>query len=305
MAAISIKNKTKSGSLLVGNSPYQVPGGFFYGGWDQDSNIGTLSIDKINFTDDSIASPSISLSSRVAVGASFANPSVAGYVGGGVTNGTNVQKFLFATTTSSTLSNTLSVNFAYRGGMNSATAGYIAGGCCNTAVIDKVTFATDTTSVSSATLSPSRNSPAGFANGNTSGYYARGNDGTCYTGINKIAFSTDTRSTISATTTTGCEGWATSNATTIAYIGGNSGTQVDKFTFSNETISNLGSSVLSAGADRSPAFSNGTTAAYIGAIGLTAPRSAINKIAYSNDTRTTLAATSGNRNGAGAFANNG
>jgi len=75
--------------------------------------------------------------------------------------------------------------------------------------------------------------------------------------------------------------------------------------FSSETISNLGASVLSAGAERSPAFSNGTTAAYIGAIGGTAPRSAINKIAFSSDTRSTLAATSSNRNGAGAFASNG
>jgi hypothetical protein len=133
------------------------------------SFAGDSSIDKINFSNDTISTLSSVLASGRYAAAAFANGTTAGYWAGGQppsTGQTSINKITFSNDTGSSLSATLSTGrHGASGFSNSGTAGYAAGGYDGSPIagIDKITYASDNKSTLSATLSAGRNYPGAFS----------------------------------------------------------------------------------------------------------------------------------------------
>lgn len=145
------------------------------------------------------------------------------------------------------------------------------GGRNPTANIDKLSFDTDSVSTISATISSLASSltGAGFANSGTAGYYAGGYNAAYLSKIDKLTFSSESRSTISATFSSGRTYVAAcANSGTAGYFGG--------------------------GTDSATAGSNRYGS------------SDIQKLTFSNDSRSTIGETlSGNNSDHGSLANSG
>ena len=185
-------------------------------------------------------------------------------------------------------------------------AGYLLGGQnpSATSTIEKITFAsTPVRTTLSATLPGASRSNCGVTNNGTSGYLARGNDPSTST-IYKLLFSNESTSTLGNTLGNAVrESGGINNTTTAGYIvnGYNDNTatmsnQYQKILYSNDTTSTLGASTGSDGFLR-VGMNNGSTAGYT-----TMGRNAsyppfyqtIDKLTYSNETRSGLAATAPN-----------
>jgi hypothetical protein len=169
-----------------------------------------------------------------------------GYFAGGLTTVAvdTIDKLNFSTEAISTLGTGLPSAIRLAAGMsNSAVAGYTSGGFSTTNAISKLNFAGDTVSTLAATLSVSRYSLGAMANSGTAGYIANGNTGSGLTAAHdKLAFSTETRSTLTNLPTNQELLVGMANSGTAGYYGGGepAKTQVRKVTFSNDSISTLG-----------------------------------------------------------------
>jgi len=185
---------------------------------------------------------------------------------------------------------------------NSGTAGYLLGaysyppGAKNTIV--KFTFSGEASSVISATLSGNGYYGSAVGNKGVAGYLFGGvNFGSA---IQRLDFSSEVRTTISATTTSGNNQSAgLSNSGTAGYkLGGGSGATtniIEKFIYSGETISTI-AATLTNNVAAQYAFSNNTIAGYVaggqGSLTTGNPMYAsIDKLVYSTDTKSALAAT--------------
>ena len=184
------------------------------------------------------------------------------------------------------------------------SAGYLAGGfnpTNPTNAIEKVTFeSTPVRTTLSATLGGTSRSNAGVTNNGTSGYINRANDPATTT-IYKLLFSNETTSTLSNSLGNAVrEAGGINNTTTAGYIvngyNDNTSTQSNgyqKITYSNDTTSTLGTTTGSNGFLR-VGMSNGSTAGYT-TMGRNASYppfySTIDKLTYSNETRSGLSAT--------------
>jgi hypothetical protein len=187
------------------------------------------------------------------------------------------------------------------------------GGRNPTANIDKLSFDTDSVSTISATIS-SLNSNlfgAGFANSGTAGYYAGGYNNAGLSKIDKLTFSSESRSTISATFSAGRSYTAAcANSGTAGYMGGGQddatagsnrygSSDIQKLTFSNDSRSTIGAT-LSTNISNHAAMANSGTAGYWGSGNYydysQIYYSKINKLTFSNETRSILTAqlTNGN-----------
>jgi hypothetical protein len=180
--------------------------------------------------------------------------SLAGYVGGTSGNASTVFKLSFINETDTTLATGLSAGRRAAGGMNSSTAGYFMGGAQAspvdyTSTVDKYLFSDDSRSVLANGLNPAGASLKGF-NSSTAGYTGGGDTpGGVTSGVQKYTFSDDSRSTLAT---------------------GLSQTAYMTCTFESSTAG----------------FVAGGAA---GGSGGGAKRTVVNKFAFSDDSRTTLA----------------
>jgi hypothetical protein len=229
----------------------------------------------------------------------------AGYWGRTDNAGAQIGKLNFISETTSTSSATTSTNNSSYGGVaNSGTAGYYLGGYYagpnRRSVIDKIIFATDTRS-SISTLPTAVNGVTGFANQGTAAYKPGGTNQSV-TPINEIAkieFSNDAVSTLGATISEAREAQGSfGNKSVAGYVIGGTTPAVggasqrgDKFTFSTETNSSLGS-FISPKKRYMMSFNNDAVAGYVaGGDDNATTYATILKVVYSTDTLSTVSAT--------------
>ena len=183
---------------------------------------------------------------------------------------------------------------------NSGTAAYFGGGYDTASIsgIDKIAFSADTKTTLSATLTTAIFGLTGMANSGTAGYFA---GGAGLDGIDKIAFSADTKTTLAAVLSVarGYPGGA-ANSGTAGYVagGGNSSfpnglSSIDKIAFSADTRTTLSATLTEARLRLGGAAHSGAAAYFPGGSSLYGAgyTSAIDKIAFSADTKSTLTAT--------------
>jgi hypothetical protein len=245
----------------------------------------------------------------------------AGFFVGGQGSGTTIDKITFSNDTRSTLSATLSPSRGYSAGFaNSGTAGYVVGGTESPdySTISKLVFTTDSISnLGTGAVGTYIKAVSGMANSGTAGYWGGGNaPGGVTSNIGKLLFSNDSNSIISAKLSQAkAYVMAFANSGTAGYFanGSNSGslqwyTTINKITFSNDTVSSAGGGNLGTYTDFGTAFANSGTAGYMTATSGSAGggTSQIEKITFSNDSKSIIAATlSEARSASGSFANSG
>jgi hypothetical protein len=244
----------------------------------------------------------------------------AGFFVGGQGSGTTIDKITFSNDTRSTLSATLSPSRGYSAGFaNSGTAGYVVGGTESPdySTISKLVFTTDSISnLGTGAVGTYIKAVSGMANSGTAGYWGGGNaPGGVTSNIGKLLFSNDSNSLITAKLTQAkAYVSAFANSGTAGYFanGANSGSlqwfsTIDKLAFSNDTISSAGGGSLGPYTDFGTAFANSGTAGYMTATsGDASGTSQIQKITFSNDSKSIIAATlSEGRTSSGSFANSG
>lgn len=220
---------------------------------------------------------------------------------------TALSKFTFATETVSAMPSLPSATYRSSQGSttNPGVAGYMYGSFSDStgasAAIDKITYTSDTVSVVGATMGTAYRSGAYSAhNGNTAGYIFGGYNSGNTTTSEKMTYSSESMSSGGASLSNSRRlGSSATNASLFSYFMGgvdsgyaNGFSTVDKFTFSGESRSTLGTGLDQTIAE-SVAFSNsgtagysGTGTAYSGGNGNGVRN--INKFSYSNDTRTVL-----------------
>lgn len=178
----------------------------------------------------------------------------------------------------------------FGGGFNQATGTVLNG-------IDKITFPGDTLTTLSATLSAPNYTLAGMANSGVAGYFGGGQDfAGRFATVDKITFPGDTKSTLGAVLTEGRRALAAmANDGVAGYFGGGTSDTVgilEKLNFSTETLSVISAVTLSRARNQS-AMADPNIAGYFGG-GYTSPDPSwggIDKITFSSDAKTTLAAT--------------
>ena len=275
--------------------------GYFAGG--EDGTVNLSRIDKITFPGDTKSTLSATLTSGRNSPSGAANSGTAAYIAGGfdgaLTSG--IDKIAFLADTKSTLSATLSTaRYAGAAMANSGTAAYFGGGYDSAAIsgIDKIAFSADTKTTLSATLTSARYGLTGMANSGTAGYFA---GGAALDGIDKIAFSADTKTTLAEVLSAvrGYPGGA-ANSGTAGYIAGGSNSSfpnglssINKIAFSADTITTLSATLTEARQRLGGAAHSGAAAYFPGGSSLSGAgyTSAIDKIAFSADTKSTLTAT--------------
>lgn len=282
------------------------PGGFTATGANSPITVSGLSNGtSYTFTVTATNANGTSVASSSSNSATPAYPKV-GFITGGYAAGqvSSIYKLVFTSETTATSSSVLpAVREGTAGMANSGTAGYTSGGTTSStrsAAIIKLIFSGETVSTLAATLTVAKDGLSAYANSGTAGYVAGGNDGTNYSSaIDKVAFSNDGKTTVAATLSTqryGLTGMA--NSGTAGYTGGGydglttflSG--IDKLAFSNDSKSTL-SATLTTTKRFMASFANSGTAGYF-AGGQNGPadgdfKTALDKIAFSNDAKSTLA----------------
>jgi hypothetical protein len=238
----------------------------------------------------------------------------AGYLFGGNTAGTYrniIQQLDFRTEVNATIAATLSNNLWQSAAFaNSGVAGYNAGGYDATSsfsTTDKLDFITTTKSTTSS-LPESLNGPLAHANSGVAGY-AMGGGAAPTTAIRKLTFPNDTWSTISGVYPAGVgRAAACANSGTAGYgFGGSNTTRIVRVLYSNDAVSTLGAT-LTYGIYTSTASSNNGVAAYHHGGYNGNMITQIDKLTYSNETKSSLSAllaSSYASADAGAFANSG
>ncbi len=172
---------------------------------------------------------------------------------------------------------------------NTPTAGYFATGTPSGGTsdarssVDKLAFATDSSSVAISSGAFTRLQVTGFSNVGTAGYYTGGEYFSSFSNTGKITYSNDTFSDISKNISiTNGRSAMMSNKGSAAYLGhGSASDAIQKFTFSNETYSTIGSSGY---ASYHPAgLSNSGTAGYMTGGTPNQFGQNVRKISFSND----------------------
>jgi hypothetical protein len=225
-------------------------------------------VDKLNFSTLALSVTNSMPGTRSGALAN-ANSGTAGYSVNGfdsVSNTTNTFKLAFSADTWTTISATTAyANYRGASCANSGTAGYMFGGGSGPSnAIQKLLYSNDTISTVAATLTYASYTATAVANSGTAGYYCGGyQGGIMYTQIDKLAFSSDTKSGISAklaSSYVSADAGAHSYSGVAGYIGAGydadgfsvqpsgsatgSKAQINKLTYSGETISVLGATML-------------------------------------------------------------
>jgi len=234
----------------------------------------------------------------------------AGYFVGGYGTGApqSIEQWTFPADVGSLLAATLSSNARNGAGFgNDGVAGYNATGEGTapnyfTTTVDKLTYATSVRTTLATGLSAAANGLSAMSNVAVAGYVSQGNQSNTYvTTVDKFAYSHDSRTTLSSGLSNARSyGMAFANSGAAGYNGGGyswaSGytfqTTVDKFAFSDDSRSTLGTGILTGQCFSPSGMANSGTAGYCGGGSLTAGNDntdSVTKFAFSDDSRTTLA----------------
>ena len=256
-------------------------------------------------TDVTTAITGANLSQARRIPGPFANPSVAGYVLGGLTGAASTTRVVTADkltfsgeTTAAMTTADLPVATQQLGGISErSTKGYTAGGF-TTAIATaayKTTFSTDATAAqTTADLSTARGHVGGMSEGTTKGYWNGGfTSGTSgVTRCDKITFSSDTSaSTTTADLTAVCwnYGCMSDGSTKGYWAGGQTGAsflRCDKITFSTDTTTaQTSANIQKFGSSCS---SNGTYGYMTGGVDSVALTKTTHKFTFSTDLNTAL-----------------
>jgi hypothetical protein len=283
--------------------------GYFAGG--RSDTVYYSFIDKLLFSNESRTTLAATLSQSILY-QSACNSSLAGYFAGGYNSGdiyhNFIDKLLFSNDSRTTLTVTLSYTVSGQSACNSTLAGYFAGGNNSyiyQSFIDKLLFSNEYRSTLTVILSQSTTLQSA-CNSTLSGYFSGGfhYDGNSYyySFIDKLLFSNDSRSTLSTTLSRSVECQSACNSTLAGYLVGGSNTWgsivysfIDKLSFSNESQSTL--SVTLSRSINSQSACNSTLAGYFAGgeyydNGNYFSQSVIDKLLFSNESRSTLTATS-------------
>lgn len=285
-------------------------------------------ITKLSFTSETSSDLSSSLTRELNYPAAAANSGTAGYITGGVNpdGGSNrIEKLTFSTETNSDIGSFAGIRYYHTGFANSGTAGYFSGGTDGQgnylSSIKKLTFSGESLSTIGATLSHTNSAySAGMANSGTAGYISGGTKGAYnlnMSQIDKLTFSNESVSTLSYTYSPNRNGQTSfANSGTAGYFAGGQFVAGDtvygamdiyKVSFSNDSVSNL-AATLSVLNDSPGGFAKSGTAGYISG-GYSRSSftylSTIQKLTFSNDSVSTLAASTNPRAWSQGFANSG
>jgi hypothetical protein len=323
-------NSTATGAeSAASNSVTPVIGQAGYVAGGERSGGRTSIITKLSFTSETSSDLSSKLSRELGYPATASNSGTAGYITGGATadggNGSRIEKLTFSTETNSDIGSFQGIRYYHTGFANSGTAGYFSGGFDGqgnyVSSIKKLTFSGESLSTIGANLSHTNSSySAGMANSGTAGYISGGTKG-AYTlnmsKIDKLTFSNESISTLTYTYSPNRNGQTSfANSGTAGYYAGGQFVSNDtivgaqdiyKVSFSNDSVSSLGAT-LSVLNDSPGGFAKSGTAGYIsGGYGRSSFSylSTIQKLTFSNDSVSTLAASTNPRAWAQGFANSG
>jgi hypothetical protein len=274
-------------------------GGYFAGGNNGDKQS---FIDKLLFNNDSRSTLTSTLSQTILY-QSACNSTLAGYFSGGWNRSSyqsHIDKLLFSNDLLSTLTAILSQSITDQSACNSTLAGYFAGGVNddNQSFIDKLLFSDESLSILTATISQSIWSQSA-CNSTLAGYFAGGSESysSWQSFIDKLLFNDESRSTLTATLSQTVTYQSACNSTLAGYFaGGTTGSYqsfIDRLLFSDESRTTL-SATLSQTVTYQSAC-NSTLAGYF-AGGYNDDgddsyyQSFIDKLLFSNESRSTLAA---------------
>jgi hypothetical protein len=303
--------------------------GYVAGGAVSGGSGRTSIITKLSFTSETSSNLSSRLTREINYPATAANSGTAGYITGGTNSDNNysrMEKLTFSTETNSELGSFQGIRYYHTGFANSGTAGYFSGGFDGSnaiylSSIKKLTFSGESLSTIGANLSHNNATySAGMANSGTAGYISGGTKG-YYTlnmsKIDKLTFSNDSISTLSYTYSPNRNGQTSfANSGTAGYYAGGQFVSNDnivgaqdiyKVSFSNDSVSNL-AATLSVLNDSAGGFAKSGTAGYIsGGYSRSSNSyiSTIQKLTFSNDSVSTLAASTNPRSWSQGFANSG
>ncbi len=253
--------KTFSSSLVAGAS--YTPDGSAGKGYCMGGTDGTYrtTVNSMAFATEVSAVTGYSITDAVS-GAAGVNSSTTGYriagrgTGVGHSDGTGVDKIIFASEFIASISSYLSTGTTFSAGTNSSSAGYSMGGDLTSTRVSAVTFSNNTTTTNAATL-PGGIARAAGVNSTTNGYTVAGSSGSSVNYIFKMAFSNLAMSWLSATASVARSYPTGVNSSTRGYaIGGTDSipqniTTVDGIQFSNDsafTASTALATSMSAGA---------------------------------------------------------
>jgi hypothetical protein len=283
--------------------------GYFAGGAAAESTTGSTTVDKFAFPSDTRTTLGTGLGANGARNAGFANSNVAGYIGRENDSG-NTDKFDFTNDSRTVVSAGIEFGRSlYAGHANSGVAGYFlcgrrADNGQRTTRATKFAFPSDTTSNIADAHSEGVQDLAGMANSGTAGYIGGGQNGSSSfnrtTAVRKMAYSNDTSSTLGTGLSLRIfQNSAMANSGTAGYFAGGLGTDafdesftrstVDKYTFSNDSRSTLGTG-LSVARRILAGMAHSGTAGYVGG-GMdqdVITRTTVDKFAFPSDTRSTL-----------------
>jgi hypothetical protein len=217
---------------------------------------------------------------------------------------------VFSTETASVITSTTNAS-RHTGFSNSGVAGYLIPASSTT--LDKYNYTTDAkTTVANGVSFTRVGYGSAFANSGTAGYRVGGHnstsDSTNATNATKLAFSNETSSTLTSLLSVwlgnGSNGGGSNNGVAGYIFGGanyaSSNTRLNtirKFSYSNDSVSTITATLTHAQeSSGSTSFSNSGTACYTngGAYG-----NSLDKILFSNDTKSTVAMSNPNYNKTG------
>lgn len=212
------------------------------------SVVPVTSVDKINFSNDSI-SAGTAMPTVLRAGGSVSSSTRFYTMGGLTTGGTptnNVDYYQYSNDTTGAAANTLTSTVDLDGGVYSTIAGYAAGdasgGGAN--VIYKLLFNGETTSTLGATLATTLNAISGCPTP-TIGYFYGGTSGTGSTVAQKLLLTNETTANLASSLTTAIAFSAMYSSASRIYIAGGENTgangtsQIQYMNISDETIGTL------------------------------------------------------------------
>jgi hypothetical protein len=295
-------NGTSTASSASNSVTPTIPKAGYASGGYTNGNLST--VQKLTFSNDSRTTLAATLSASSTDGSAFANSGTAGYAQLG--RSTTVNKIAFSNDSISTLGASGSYQSTVdRSGTasNSGTAGYWAGGYnydvfSSSNAINKITYSNDTRVSVSATMPGGVTDQGSCANSGTAGYFAGGADAGGGNKIQKLTFSGETRSQLGSTlphSPSGLRG-VSNNGVAAFFAGGFAGyyyTGIERITYSTDTFTSQ-VAYLNTGSTSMAGFAESGTAGYFaggGASGGSGITSIIQKMAFSNNTVSTLSAT--------------
>jgi len=324
IAANNLNGTSSASSASNSITPVIPKAGFMAGGLASNGSTRLNTISKVTFSNDSTTTLGAGLSQARYTHSAHSNSGTAGYVCGGYTNSHTsiIDKVTYSSGSVSTLSPGLAAtSYEGAGFANSGSHGYVVGGQNQSFnqwgnYIQRTSYSDDTTSGISMSSGSFSQELSGASNNGVAGYtFGAFQSPSPSATIMKFNFSNNTAASISATLSTSVgKSLASANSGTAAYIGGGGNfwsgsvrSSIDKLTFSNDTRSTLGNT-LSANRARGSGFANSGTASYfasgdsgVGSGGTTT----VDKVIFSNDTRSTLSSNISYQANSAGFADSG